>query len=235
MKDPTLRRLAALLAPTLTLAACAPLPKAGTALTEQERADAQKNCVAQYTALGVVGGTLLGLLTSSKDDRVKGAAIGAAAGGALAWSIAWGKCLKYYSDVRSFPVADARQTATSTGWVASRGNEVRIQSFEVNPSTLAPGGRLGLTGSYYVMGADGQKDIKVVETRTVHYFNPETKAWQELGHEDTPITAALGTRRSEGHTGMPREVAEGRYRVTFKVAALGREDQAAREVVIKKG
>jgi len=33
---------------------------------------------------------------------------------------------------------------------------------------------------------------------------------------------------------MPQEVAEGRYRITFKVAALGREDKASQEVVIRK-
>lgn len=234
MKDPTLRRLAALLAPTLTLAACAPLPKAGTALTEQERADAQKNCVAQYTALGVVGGTLLGLLTSSKDDRVKGAAIGAAAGGALAWSIAWGKCLKYFANTNSFPVADARATALAVGYTPQRGNEVRVQSFTVTPAMLAPGGNLNLAGSYYVMAPGDQKDVKVVETRTVHFYNADDKAWKELGSDETTVTAALGTRRSEGQTGMPREVAEGRYRVTFKVSALDRQDQASQEITIKK-
>lgn len=235
MKLTLLRAVSAVVVPAVLLASCAELPKAGTALTDQERTQAQKNCVAQYTALGALGGSLLGILTSSKEDRTKGALIGAAAGGALAYSIAWGKCLRYYSDVNSFPVADARQTAVNVGWVPSRGNEVRIQSFSVTPETVAPGGRLVLAGSYYVMAPEGQKDVKVVETRTVHFYNPESKSWQELGAEDTPLTVALGTRRSEGSTGMPKEVAEGRYRVTFKVSALGREDQASREIVIKNG
>ncbi|MDD2926092.1 glycine zipper 2TM domain-containing protein [Rhodoferax sp.] len=233
MKTITTRAVSAVMVPVM-LVACAALPPPGTKLTEQERAEAQKNCINQYVVGGAIGGALLGMLVSSRNDRAQGAVVGAIAGGALAYSIAWGKCLKYYSDTNSFPVADARQTAASVGYTASRGNEVRIQNFTVTPSQIAPGGNLKLSGSYYVMAPDGQQEVKVVETRTVHFFDPSANEWKELGSETTPITAALGTRRSEGQTGMPTEVAEGRYRVTFKVSALGREDQASQEVVIKK-
>lgn len=233
MKQPFLRRTAAALLP-LFLASCATLPPPGTRLNAQERDDARKACVNQYVVGGAIGGALLGMLVSSKSDRVQGAAVGAAAGGALAYSIAWGKCLAYYSDTNSFPVADAQQTAASTGYTASRGNEVRIQSFSVTPDQIAPGGNLNLSGSYYVMSPDGHKQVKVIEKRTVHFFDPQEKVWKELGTEETPVTAALGSRRSEGHTGMPNEVAEGRYRVTFTVSALGKQDQAAQEIVIKK-
>jgi hypothetical protein len=234
MTKPMLRVLSTLLLPAYLLTACTPLPKVGTQLTDQQRSDAQKSCVMQYTALGAIGGSLLGMLMSSDKDRGKGAALGAAAGGALAYSVAWGKCLKYYSNTNSFPVADAQQTALAVGYTPSRGNVVRIQNFTVMPDQLAPGGSLNLRGSYYVMSPDGQKEVKVIETRTVHYFNPQDNAWKELGSEETPITAALGTRRSEGQTGMPKEVAEGRYRVTFTVRALDKQDQASQEIVIKK-
>lgn len=229
----TQRLIAASLVPVM-LASCAQLPVEGTALTNDQRAEAQKTCVAQYTAVGAVGGAILGMLLSGSKDRTQGAFVGAAAGGALAYSIAWGKCLKYYSDVNSFPVADARQTAATIGYDARQGNLVRIERFSVTPDHVAPGGTLNLAGSYYVMSPDGQRDVKVVETRTVHFYDPQEKAWKELGSEESSVVVAQGTRRSDGRTGMPREVAEGRYRVTFKVAALGREDQASQEIVIRK-
>lgn len=233
MKIRTQKTVAACLVPALLLG-CAQLPAPGTALTADQRAEAQKSCIAQYTALGALGGALLGMMLSSKQDRGQGAAVGAVAGGALAYSIAWGKCLAYYSDVNSFPVADARQTAAAIGYQPARGNLVRIQNFTVTPSQVVPGGSFNQLGSYVVMAPDGTRDVKVVETRTVHFFDPQEKAWKELGSEDTPITAALGTRRSEGHIGMPKEVAEGRYRVTLKVSALGVSDQASQEIVIRK-
>lgn len=233
MNKPLIRKVAVAMLPVM-LAACATLPPPGTKLTEQQRADARQSCVNQYLVGGAIGGALLGMLVSSKQDRVQGAAVGAAVGGAIAHSIAWGKCLAYYSDTNSFPVADAQQTAAAVGYLPSRGNVVRIQNFSVNPSQVTPGGNLNLKGSYYVMSPDSHQQVKVVERRTVHFFDPQENAWKELGSEETPVTAALGSRRSEGQTAMPKEVAEGRYRVTFKVSALGREDQASQEVIIKK-
>lgn len=233
MRQTSLRVLSALMMPVM-LVSCAALPPPGTPLTEKQRAEAQQGCINQYVLGGAVGGALLGMLISSKRDRAQGAVLGAAAGGALAYSFAWGKCLAYYSDVNSFPVADARQTAANVGYVPSRGNEVRIQNFSITPATLKAGGMFKFNGSYYVMSPDAQQQVKVTETRTIHFFDPEDNTWKELGTENTPLTAALGTRRADGQVSMPNEVAEGRYRVTFKVSALGREDQASQEIVIKK-
>ncbi|GAB4398229.1 MAG: hypothetical protein OHK0048_09170 [Rhodoferax sp.] len=227
------RPVSGLVIPAL-LAACAALPPPGTRLTAEQRAQAQKNCINQYVVGGAIGGALLGMLVSSNKDRAQGAVVGAIAGGALAHSYAWGKCLAYYNDTNSFPVADAQQTATQVGYNPARGNEVKIQNFTVTPAMLAPGGTLRLAGSYYVMAPNAQQQVKVTETRTVHYLDPSDNSWKELGSETTPVTAALGTRRSEGQTGMPAEVAEGRYRVTFKVSALGREDERSQEIEIKK-
>jgi hypothetical protein len=233
MKFCSCRKLGTTLLP-IALVACVTLPQPGTQLNDQERASAQKSCVNQYVVGGSIGGALLGMLVSSKEDRAQGAVTGAIVGGALAHSYAWGKCLKYYSDTNSFPVADAKQTAASVGYSAGRGDEVRIQSFTIAPNQVNPGGSFKLSGNYYVMSATAHKEIKVVETRTVHFFDPKDSKWKELGAETTPLTAALGSRRSEGQTSMPNEVAEGRYRVTFKVSALGREHEAAQEIIIKK-
>jgi hypothetical protein len=233
MNKPFARKLAVAMLPVLLLA-CATPPPPGTKLTAQQRVEAQQSCVNQYVVGGAIGGALLGMLVSSKQDRFQGAAAGAAVGGVLAYSIAWGKCLAQFSDINSYPVADAQQTAAAVGYAPSRGNEVRIQSFSISPNQIAPGGSLNLKGSYYVMSPEGHKQVKVVEKRTVHFYDPQEKTWKELGSEETPVTAALGSRRSEGQTGMPKEVAEGRYRVTFKVSALGREDEKWQEVIIKK-
>ena len=49
------------------------------------------------------------------------------------------------------------------------------------------------------------------------------------------MTAALGTRRAEGRFDLPADVPEGRYRVSLKVAALGRSDEVGQEIVVRKG
>ena len=226
--------IAAAMAPVLAFTACATLPPPGTALTPEQRSQAQKDCITQYTAIGTIGGAVLGALLRGGSDRGRGALIGAAAGGGLAFAISWGKCLEQYSDLTSFPVADAQQTARQVGYNPARGSEVKIQNFSINPDSLAPGSEMKLNGSYYVMAPEGQKEVKVTETRAVHYFDPAENAWKELGSVDGQITSALGTRRAEGRFDMPNDVPEGRYRVTLKVAALGKQDQASQEIVVRK-
>lgn len=201
--------------------------------TPEQRAQARQTCIAQYTAVGAIGGAILGALLGRR-DRGTGAVIGAAAGGAIAFAIAWGRCLQHYSDLRSSSVANAEQTGQQVGYSPERGAEIKIQSFSIIPDNLAPGSEVKLNGAYYVMAPEGQTDIKVTETRVVHYFDPGENAWKELGSVDGQVISALGTRRAEGHFDLPKDVPEGRYRITLKVAALDKQDQASREILVRK-
>lgn len=230
MKNRALKRVAAAVAVALFVNSCATLPPPGTALTPQQRKEAQTNCIAQYALAGALGGAILGQVVGG-DTRstLKGAAVG----GVLAAALAWGHCLSYYSDLASFPIADARQTATQLGWQPAQGNQLRIQSFAVTPRELKPGGGVTLTGSYALLSASGAGDVKVTETRSVSYFDPATNAWKDLGAIDQQITAALGTRRAEGHFDLPGDVPAGRYRITFKVSALGKVDQQTQEITVR--
>jgi len=217
------------------LSSCAPLPPSGTALTDEERASARKTCIARYTAAGAVGGALIGGLLGGKGAKWEMAAIGAAAGGALAFAIAWGHCLSVYSDLKSFPVAGARETAQKIGYTPAQGNVTKIENFSLNPDGVAPGGRVLMSGGYYVMAPEGTQEVKVTETRTLHYFDPSENKWKELGSVDNEITSALGTRRAEGNFDIPSDVPEGKYKVTLRVAAQGKEDTASEELTVKKG
>jgi hypothetical protein len=213
-----------------SVTACVSLPPPGTALTAEQRKEAQNNCIMQYTVAGAIGGAILGQLLG-RDARAT--ALGAVAGGAVATALAWGKCLNVYSDLASFPVADAQQTAQQTGWQPSRGDEVRIQSYVVAPREVAPGSGMNMNASYYVM-ADGKKDIKVTETRALSYFDPAENQWKDLGSVDQSVTANAGTRRAEGRFDLPTDVPAGRYRLTLKVAALGKIDQKTEEITVRR-
>jgi hypothetical protein len=78
------------------------------------------------------------------------------------------------------------------------------------------------------------RDVKVVETRTVSYFDPAQNAWRDLGSVDQTVTASLGTRRTEGAFDLPPDVPEGRYRIMLKVDALGRTDTASQEILVSR-
>jgi len=92
-----------------------------------------------------------------------------------------------------------------------------------------------MSGAYYVMAPEGTQEVKVTETRTLHYFDPSGSNWKELGSVDNEITSALGTRRAEGNFDIPSDVPEGKYKVTLKVSAQGKEDLASQELTVRKG
>jgi len=235
MNSRSIRIIVPIVLMAFILSSCAPLPPPGTALTDEERASARKTCIARYTAAGAVGGALIGGLLGSKGAKWEMAAIGAAAGGTLAFAIAWGHCLSVYSDLRSYPVAGARETAQNIGYTPAQGNVTKIENFSLNPDGVAPGGRVQMSGAYYVMAPEGTQEVKVTETRTLHYFDPSGSNWKELGSVDNEITSALGTRRAEGNFDIPSDVPEGKYKVTLKVSAQGKEDLASQELTVRKG
>lgn len=209
------------------------LPPAGTALTSEERSNAQKSCIAQYTAGGAILGGLLGAAIAGRHSWGTGAAVGAATGGALAFLVAWGKCMEYYSDMRSFPVAGGAETAQRVGYTDSQGYVTKIENFNVSPNQLAPGKSVQMNGSYYVMAPQGAKEVKVTETRSVSYL--DNNEWKDLGSIPQDVTSQIGTRSAKGSFDLPADVPEGRYRVTMRVAANGKEDAATREMLVKKG
>lgn len=233
MNAKRMRLLVPFLLATFLFSACAPLPPPGTALTPEERAAAQRRCIATQTLAGAAVGALGGFLLSG--GEAKGAAIGAGAGGALAFAVAWGNCLAIYSDLTSYPAATARETARRTGYKPSQGDVVKIERFTLNPTGVAPEGKVNMAGSYYVLTPDGEKEVKVVETRVLSFLDPETKEWKVLGDVDQEVTAANGTRRAEGNFDIPADAPEGQYRVTLKVTANGKSDQVIKDLTVKKG
>ncbi|MCX8026934.1 MAG: hypothetical protein N3A62_03620 [Thermodesulfovibrionales bacterium] len=217
------------------ITSCAPLPPPGTALTDEERRAAQQNCIARYSAAGAVGGALVGALLGGRGSRGVGAAIGAMAGGALAFALAYGHCMSLYSDLRSYPVAGAQETAQRIGYNPSQGKVLKIDDFYLNPDGVSPGGKVQMGGSYYVMAPEGTKEMKIKETRILELFDTSNNEWKQLGAVDNEIVSAIGTRKAEGFFDMPTEMAEGSYRITLRVSGEGLEDSQTRNLTVRKG
>lgn len=236
MRSNKLTRLSALVVlVAFVITSCAPLPPPGTALTDEERRAAQQNCIARYSAVGAVGGALVGALLGGRGSRGVGAALGAMAGGALAFTLAYGHCMALYSDLRSYPVAGVQETAQRIGYNPSQGKVVKIDEFYLNPDGVSPGGKVQMGGTYYVMAPEGTKEMKIKETRILEFFDPSNKEWKQLGSVDNEIVAALGTRKADGYFDMPTEMAEGNYKITLKISGEGLEDQQTRNLTVKKG
>ncbi len=222
---------------------CATTPPPGTALTPEERAKAQKQCIANYTATGAATGALTGALTGllasggrrQTDGALVGGAVGAVTGGTLAFLAAYGHCMALFSDLKSYPVAGARETAQKIGYTPSQGYRVKIENFFLNPDGISPGGRFELNGTYYIMAPEGTREVKVMESRTLYFLNPEDRQWKELGTTTNEITSGLGTRRTDGHVDLPKEAPEGNYQFSLKILALQKEDKVIRPFKIQKG
>jgi hypothetical protein len=212
---------------------CATLgPNPDQITTEEDLTSARNQCIAMYTIGGAGLGALAGGLLSGS---WKGAGIGAAAGGVAGFAYAWGKCLSLYSKLKSQPVAGYTETAQRTNYTSSQGNIVKIEGFNITPSNVAQGGAVDLNGSYYVMAPEGVKEMKVTETRTVKYFDPQKRQYVDLGSVDQEITAAPGSRKADGKFDIPKDVPDGRFKIAFKVSSGGKEDSLEKEMTVVKG
>ena len=127
-------------------------------------------------AIGAATGALVGVLSSSKEDRGKGALIGAASGAAIGGGVG------YYMDVQE---AKLRQKMKGTGVTVTRsGDQIILNmpnnvTFDSNASQLKPAGANTLSGVGMV--------LKEYEDSPVHI----------IGHTDSSGSRELNMRLSE--------------------------------------
>lgn len=210
----------------LTLSGCAGM-QTGSGGTSQQSPAA---CMAMYTvggaAAGAAIGALIGAVAGGGKGAGKGAAGGAIGGAALGFAYAWGKCFVHYSELKSEPVKDYKETAKAVNYTPTKGNDLKINNYAAQPSAVAPGGTVTFKGDYYVM-TPTEKDVVVTETRVLKVFDPGKKQFVELGKVPEQITVAPGLRRADGSFTIPSEVEEGEYMIEFLVTAEGKSDKAS--------
>jgi len=147
----SIRVVTSLLIASLGLAGCSTVnPYTG----EQQTAKATTG-----TAIGAAAGALVGVLSSSKHDRGKGALIGAAAGAAVGGGVG------YYMDQQE---AKLRQQMQGTGVSVTRqGDQILLNmpnniTFDSSSSQLKPAGANALTGVAQVLKEYQDTRVNVV-------------------------------------------------------------------------
>ncbi|MFZ1874856.1 MAG: OmpA family lipoprotein [Chania sp.] len=142
--------IAGAVAVIMTLSACTTNPYTG---------ESQAGKAGIGTGVGAVLGAGIGVLSSSKKDRGKGALIGAAAGAAL------GGGAGYYMDVQE---AKLREKMKGTGVSVTRqGDNIVLNmpnnvTFDTNSSTLKPAGANTLVGVAMVLKEYEKTAVNVV-------------------------------------------------------------------------
>ncbi|MBF0457639.1 MAG: hypothetical protein HQK99_07070 [Nitrospirae bacterium] len=220
------------------LTACAVVPPRGTPLTHDQRQEAQASCIAQYT----VGGAIIGGLgTLALDNLAYGrssggrVAAGAIIGGSIGFALAWGHCLYLFADIRSYPVAGAAETVTQTGYTASYGSYVKFGSMDINPVSVAPGGKVHINAVYYILDTDMNKQVAVTEASTLYYYDYSKSNWVDLGTASEHKTVELGTRKGDITFDIPKDAPEGSYKIMLKVTAMGKEDSITKDLAVRRG
>lgn len=169
---------------------------------------------------GAIIGALLGALIDK--NRARGAAIGAGTGAALGA----GACFVIASYTNK-EVADYQRTKQQIKYQPSSGNVVRITEFSLTPKVVRPSESLAFSAQYYVMTPNPDKDITVIETRTIRVYDKESATYKELGQSTDQIIMKPGTRRGDGTINLHNSTPEGQYVIALKVGLNG--NRAERE------
>jgi hypothetical protein len=161
---------------------------------------------------GALAGAAAGALID-KNDPLRGALIGlvggAAAAGAACFAIA---------KFSSTQVKDYQQTQQATGYSPAQGTVVRVESFTVEPTTVAPSQQLTFSGQYYVMTPEREADLPVVERMIVSFYDEQAKQWKELGRTQSEVTMKPGTRQiPPSPINTPAKPLSQRYQVALQV------------------
>lgn len=144
---------------------------------------------------------------------VAGALVGALAGGLIG----------NYLDRRD---RTAQQTNQAYNYAPDQGTRLELAGVAVEPSTVAPGGRVSLNVTYAIMAASDQTQVAVTETRVLTYNGAK------VAELSSPVTRTPGTYTSQVPVDLRADAAKGRYDLTVTVSGAGKMVQGAAFFVV---
>lgn len=154
----------------------------------------------QGTGIGAATGAVIGAAVSN--NKIVGALVGAAVG-ALA-----GAVIGNYIDQQNATRAEAAKKYTYDG----RGEKLEVESVDVAPQKLNPGGTMAAAVRYTVLAPDSSKQVKLTERRTL-----------VSGHDsfDLPVrevTCTQGTHTSTAKVTLPKDLTKGNYTLVTTIS-----------------
>ena len=192
-----------------SLTACA------TTQNGQPRWSSPQACITAHIVGGAViggaSGALIGYVVGGSGGAIKGGVSGAVGGGVIAFAYAWGACFGAFTKINSEQTKGVNETRTEIRYKPLQGTVTKIHSYSIDPAAVAPGGKVTLNASYFVMTPD-EKEISVTETVTLKFYNPTKKVFEEVGSAPETIVINPGKRKATSELPIPAEAEEGKVR-----------------------
>lgn len=197
--------------------------------------DSPQSCIAAHTVGGAVVGALSGAVIAAVAGKKvgRGMAVGTVTVGTLAFAYAWGKCFASFTKVSSTPSLSYRSARSRIGYQPSHGTLVRISEYGIDPAAVAPGEKLDLRASYYLM-APSDREVTVQETVVLKVYNPDRKAFEEVGETSETIVASPGQRKAASEIAVPANAEEGKFFIVLRVQMQGQKDEKEMPLIITR-
>ena len=175
--------------------------------------------------IGAMVGALTGALVNKKQPA-QGAAIGAAAGALVGGVAGWA-----IGAYRVKQVKPREEAAAAASYTPQQGVVTKIDRVAATPQQIKPGDQLTFQSHYTVLGPAQNSQITVRETLTI-FFNDQPLT--ELPARELVLTQ--GTQEIQNSIPLPRDAAEGPYRVMTTVEPVSvpnaRKGQASARFVV---
>jgi osmotically inducible lipoprotein OsmB len=151
--------------------------------------------------LGALAGAALGALAAQArgGKAWQGAAIGGVAGGIAGYAL--GKSQDRLA-------ADRAQAVRLAGYDASQGYVLRLDSFQSDPATIAPGGTVTISVRYLVIGPDPREKIAVNYFRGIKYQDSYLNG---TGPTSYAVPGGGGLVSATWSMSLPKEASPGSY------------------------
>lgn len=194
-----------------------------------------QSCIAAHTVGGALVGAVSGALIAAVSGKNlgRGAAMGSVAGGTLAFAYAWGKCFASFTKLRSVQSQSYRDAGGRIGYQSSQGTLVRISEYAIEPAAIAPGEKLDIHASYYVM-APSDRELTVKETVVLKVYNPEKNLFEEVGESSETIVVSPGQRKAVSEIPIPSNAEEGKFLIVLRVQMQGQKDEKEMPLTITR-
>ncbi len=159
--------------------------------------------------IGAAVGALTGGLVDKKSPA-RGALLGAGVGGMVGGAVGWAVGAYQVKQVKS-----RQEVAAVTGYTPQQGVVAKVDRVAATPHQLKPGDQLVFQSQYTVLGPVQNEQVRVKETRTILYNDQPIT---DLPERELLLTQ--GTNEVQSSLTLPKDAAEGTYRVRTVVEPL---------------